>query len=103
METVLTFFATFFNILCKTHIHLFKNKVQFSVLEFNAIGSHDVWTVSSFFGRLNVVETLQNLDLPLIKGLLFGLKFVLELFDGDYFARFDMSASIHMSERAASN
>lgn len=49
------------------------------------------------------IETLQNLYFSLIEGLLLGLKLVLELFDGAYFACFDMSATIHMSKRATSD
>lgn len=103
METVLTFFATFLYVLRETAIHLLKNQIQFAILELYSICSHHIRTVSSFSCGFDLIETLQNLYFSLIEGLLFGLKLVLKLFDGAYFACFDMSASIHMSKRATSD
>lgn len=103
VETVLPFFATFLYILRETAIHLFKNQIQFAILKFYSFCSHHIWTVSSFSCGFNFIETLEDLYLSLVKGLLFGLKLVLEFFDSTYFACLNMSATIHMSKRATSD
>ena len=46
---------------------------------------------------------MENLDLTLLEGLLFGLKLVLESFDGISLARLNVPAFINMPETAAAN
>ena len=54
-------------------------------------------------GLLKLVESLQNLDLPLLEGLLPGLELGFEPLDSDLPARGEMSAGEYFTETATAD
>lgn len=52
---------------------------------------------------VNLVETLQDLDLALVEGLLLALELIFEAFDSIVFSRLDMATFVDVAETATTN
>ena len=52
---------------------------------------------------IELVEPLQDLDLPLIEGLLFGLKFIFKALNSVVLAGLDVPTFVDMAETATAN
>ena len=90
-------------VLSERHIHLLKNYVELAVLELDALGLHDIWAMHFSGIFINVIESLQNLYFSLVKSLLFRGELVLELFNREVLASFDMLAFENVSKRPSAD
>ena len=114
IQFICSFLSLFSDELSKSHIHFFKNNIQFSIFIFNFLCPHYIRRVlNNMFLLLKlinwynftimIVKLLQNLNFSLLKSNFFGIEFVFKLFDCKKLSSFSFNAFENLPKTTLTN
>lgn len=96
-----SFFASFLDILGKTHVHLLKDNVELAIFKLDALSLHHEGAMAALLVKF--CKSLKYLNLALVERLFFILVLIFELFNGVYLASFNMTTAVDMAKRTSAN